>query len=211
MLAAIFDQQIKFKKKTGEAYPEWQIVRLSDLFSKIVARNLDNSILNVITNSAEYGLIPQIDFFDKEIANSENTSRYYIIKKNDFIYNPRKSNSAPYGPFNRYIYVENGIISPLYTALRLKKYCNAEYLSWYFKSSSWYRYIYDNGSQGVRYDRVSMTDDLMFGIPIYLPCDEEQIKIAHFLSSISSRVDTAEKRLNVMIQIKNRLLGEMFI
>ena len=52
-------------------------------------------VKNVITNSAEYGLIPQRDFFDKDIAVDGNTANYYVIEEGDFVYNPRKSNSAP--------------------------------------------------------------------------------------------------------------------
>lgn len=211
VLSDIFSRKIRFMKKTNKAYPEWQIVKLSDLFSKISSSNTDNTISNVITNSAEFGLLPQTDFFDKEIANSENTSGYFVIEKYDFVYNPRKSNSAPYGPFNCYNYDETGIISPLYTALRLKTKCNVEYLSWYFKSSSWYRYIYDNGSQGVRHDRVSMTDELLFGIPIFIPCDEEQTKITQYLSALNEYVGSEKNCLEAMVKIKDRLLNEMFI
>ena len=134
-----------------------------------------------------------------------------MIQKNDFVYNPRKSNSAPYGPFNCYSHDEIGIISPLYTALRLKTKCNIEYLSWYFKSSSWYRYIYDNGSQGVRHDRVSMTDELLFGIPILLPSDEEQAKIAQYLTFLNDYACSAEQILDKMIKVKDNLVNEMFI
>lgn len=211
MLSDVFSRKIRFKNKNGEEYPEWQILKLKDVFSKISSRNKNNLLSNVITNSAEYGLIPQTDYFDKEIANVENTTNYYIIEKNDFVYNPRKSNSAPYGPFNCYKYDENGIISPLYTALHLRFECNTDYLSWYFKSTSWYRYIYDNGSQGVRHDRVSMTDDLLFGIPIYFPCDEEQEKISQYLSSINKYVDLENKRLIAMNKIKDELLNKIFI
>ena len=66
----------------------------------IKEKNLDEKIDLVLSNSAIYGLISQTDFFDKDIANKENTSRYYIITKGDFVYNPRKSIYAPYGPVN---------------------------------------------------------------------------------------------------------------
>ena len=36
-------------------------------------------ISNVICNSAKQGLIPQREYFDKDIANSDNTNGYYII------------------------------------------------------------------------------------------------------------------------------------
>ncbi len=34
---------------------------------------------------------------------------------------------------------------------------------------------YDNGLQGVRHDRVSMTDDLLMGIPVRYPSHEKQL------------------------------------
>ena len=142
----------------------FETVQLSAIFKKVSRRNSNGEIKNVITNSAEYGLIPQRDFFDKDIAVDGNTSNYYVIEHGDFVYNPRKSNTAPYGPFNRYEREERGIISPLYTCLVLQADIEPSYLAWYFKSDAWYRYIYDNGSQGVRHDRVSMTDDLLMRI-----------------------------------------------
>ena len=39
-------------------------VQLSAIFKKISRRNSNEEIKNVITNSAEYGLIPQRDFFE---------------------------------------------------------------------------------------------------------------------------------------------------
>ena len=80
----------------------FETVKLSAIFKKVSRRNNKSEIKNVITNSAEYGLIPQRDFFDKDIAVDGNTSNYYVIEQGDFVYNPRKSNTAPYGPFNRY-------------------------------------------------------------------------------------------------------------
>ena len=84
-----------------------------------------------------------------------------MIKAGDFVYNPRKSKQAPYGPFNCYQLKEDGIVSPLYTCLRPKGNADDEYLHWYFQSGSWYRFIYENGAQnGARHDRVGMTDSL---------------------------------------------------
>lgn len=71
---------------------------------------------NVICNSAKQGLIPQREYFDKDIANSDNTSGYYIIEENDFVYNPRKSTDDPYGPISSYghpIYQEDNSSSCL--------------------------------------------------------------------------------------------------
>ena len=103
-----------FRRSHGQTESQqWQQVRLGDIFKKVSRRNTDGKIKNVITNSAEYGLIPQRDFFDKDIAIEGNTENYYVIENGDFVYNPRKSITAPYGPFNRYTLKDQGIISPL--------------------------------------------------------------------------------------------------
>ena len=176
-----------FRNMSAFSPSGFETVRLSDIFKKASRRNSNGEIKNVITNSAEHGLIPQRDFFDKDIAVDGNTGNYYVIEYGDFVYNPRKSNTAPYGPFNRYERQEKGIISPLYTCLVLKTDIEPAYLAWYFKSDAWYRYIYDNGSQGVRHDRVSMTDDLLMGIPVIIPSKDSQIKIAKLLDCLEKR------------------------
>ena len=188
----------------------WNTVKLGTIFKKVSRRNTNGGIKNVITNSAEYGLIPQRDFFDKDIAVDGNTSNYYVIDEGDFVYNPRKSNTAPYGPFNRYTLKEKGIISPLYTCLVLQADINPAYLAWYFKSDAWYRYIYDNGSQGVRHDRVSMTDDLLMGIPVSFPVISKQRKIAELLDAIEYRQSAAQSEYDMMIKLRNGFMQQLF-
>lgn len=190
---------------------QWQQVRLGDIFKKVSRRNTNGKIKNVITNSAEYGLIPQRDFFDKDIAVDGNTSTYYVIEEGDFVYNPRKSNNAPFGSFNRYTLSEQGIISPLYTCLVLQANINPSYLAWYFKSDAWHRYIYDNGSQGVRHDRVSMTDNLLMGIPVIYPERKIQDNIANTLDLIESRLHLAQNKLDLLNIERNGFMQQLFI
>ena len=194
----------------GKDAEKWDIVELRDLFSKVARRNRDGKVKNVITNSAEFGLIPQRDFFDKSIAVDGNTDGYYVIRTGDFVYNPRKSTTAPFGPFNRYTGTEDGIISPLYTCLVPKGKANPEYLAWYFRSTAWHRYVYDNGSQGARHDRVNMTDDLLFGIPVLLPPIAVQERIADGLNAIDARWSSANKVLAHLEKMKRGLLQQLF-
>ncbi len=144
----------------------------------------------MISNSAKNGLIPQKDYFDKDIANADNTAGYYIISRNDFVYNPRKSADAPYGPISRYTYGEDGIVSPLYLCFRGNEDVNPEYFERYFRSSAWHRYIYMSGDSGARHDRVSIKDETFFEMPIHLPSDAEQKKIAIFLSLLEKKIES---------------------
>ena len=200
-----------FRQLPSQNGTEWTCVRLGDIFKKVSRRNTDGVIKNVITNSAEYGLIPQRDFFDKDIAVDGNTANYYVIENGDFVYNPRKSNSAPYGPFNRYTLSEQGIISPLYTCLVLQADISPSYLAWYFKSDAWYRYIYDNGSQGVRHDRVSMTDDLLMGIPVMYPSHVKQLLYADILDMVEARLQATQKTLDLLSKTRDGYMRQLFI
>ena len=171
---------------------EWKTDKLSSYAKKIIKKNKGNSITNVLCNSANLGIIPQSEYFDRDIANSENTDAYYVIECGDFVYNPRKSVTAPYGPVNLYDRPESGIISPLYLCFRIKNISKDFLLRW-FKGNSWHKYVYSHGDTGVRYDRVSIKDEIFLNMPILLPSIPEQEKIAKFLSLLDERIATQNK------------------
>ena len=180
----------------------WKSALLSDYFSKNIKKNADGAITNVICNSAKQGLIPQRDYFDKYIASSDNTDGYYIIETNDFVYNPRKSTDAPYGPISSYKYPEAGIVSPLYLCFRAKQEINPLYFEWYFRSSAWHRYIYMSGDSGARHDRVSIKDGTFFAMPINIPSAQEQDRIAIFLNAIEQRIEKQRSLVEALKKYK---------
>ena len=188
----------------------WKSALLSDYFSKNIKKNADGAITNVICNSAKQGLIPQRDYFDKYIANSDNTDGYYIIETNDFVYNPRKSTDAPYGPISSYKYPEAGIVSPLYLCFRAKQEINPLYFEWYFRSSAWHRYIYMSGDSGARHDRVSIKDETFFAMPINIPSAQEQDRIALFLNAIEQRIEKQRSLVEALKKYKRGLLTYAF-
>ena len=171
---------------------EWEKNNLSKFSSKITKKNKGNVIQNVLCNSANLGIIPQNDYFDRDIANADNTDSYYIIEHGDFVYNPRKSTAAPYGPVNIYNGEKPGIISPLYLCFSVLN-ISPSFLFYRFKSSVWHPYVYSHGDTGVRFDRVSIKDDVFFDMPIYTPTQNEQEKIATLLSLIDERIATQNK------------------
>ena len=154
-------------------------------------------------------MIPQREYFDKDIANSDNTSGYYIVEKNDFVYNPRKSADAPYGPISSYKYSEAGIVSPLYLCFRAKKEINPAFFEWYFRSSAWYRYVYMSGDSGARHDRVSIKDDTFFAMPLNIPSTHEQAQITSFLERIDQRIEMQRALVENLKKYKRGLISEI--
>ncbi|WP_234135858.1 restriction endonuclease subunit S [Bacteroides hominis] len=185
-------------------------ILLSDISTKIIRKNTDNRISNVLSNSANQGVVPQSEVFDREIANEDNTSNYFVISQNDFVYNPRKSVTAPYGPINKYNGELDGVISPLYLCFRTHD-IDVDYLVWYFKSRSWYEYVYKNGDSGVRHDRVSIKDEVFFSMPLNIHSTLEQKEIAQRLNGIERFVRQEEQYLSLIQSQKDYLLQQMFI
>ena len=184
--------------------------KLSDLFEKSSQKNKDGSVSNVLTNSAQYGLISQRDFFDKDIANKDNSDGYYVVNNGDFVYNPRKSSTAPFGPFNCYQGAELGIVSPLYTVLHPKTVLNVEYLMYLFASPCWHKYVYMNGDKGARFDRVSIKTDVFMNMPVNLPSEQEQAEVADCLSSVDAVIADYEAQVENMQNQKKGVMQKLF-
>ena len=195
---------------TNDTKHDRKRIILSDISIKITRRNAENRIGYVLSNSANHGVIPQSEVFDREIANEDNTSNYFVISNNDFVYNPRKSAIAPYGPINKYDGETEGVISPLYLCFKAHD-VDIDYLAWYFKSCLWYEYVYKNGDSGVRHDRVSIKDDIFFSMPLYIHNTFEQRKIVHRMNWIEQFVRREERYLTLLHAQKSYLLQQMFI
>ena len=196
---------LRFPEFSGE----WEKLRLSDFATKITKKNKGNIVKNVLCNSANLGLVPQGDYFDREIANTENTDGYYVICNGDFVYNPRKSTAAPFGPVNIYEEEDAGIISPLYLCFSVHNIF-PKFLYYRFKSSVWHSYVYSHGDSGVRFDRVSIKDDVFFDMPVYKPAQDEQIKIATILQLIDERIATQNKIIEDLKKFKSAIVEMLF-
>ena len=161
----------------------WEQRKLGQIADKVTEKNIATQYVETFTNSAEFGIISQRDFFDYDVSNADNIDSYYIVEQDSFVYNPRISTSAPVGPINRNKLGRTGVMSPLYTVFRTHDICS-EYLEWYFKSTKWHVFMKVNGDSGARSDRFSIKDKVFFEMPIPLPDIEEQKKVGEYFSCL---------------------------
>jgi type I restriction enzyme S subunit len=174
---------------------EWKYVKLSIVADKCTTKNREFAYSLVLTNSAQHGVIPQSEHFDKDIAVNENIDGYFVINDGEFVYNPRISTAAPCGPIRRNHSGETGIVSPLYTVFRLKEgKIDDSFAEYYFFSSAWYKYAKSIANYGVRHDRMAISDADFFSMPIPLPPLTEQCAVAEILTT-QDRLITAKTRL----------------
>ena len=196
------------KTPAGILPKSWKVTSLCNVLKKKNAKNKGRKYDRILTNSATKGIVPQTDYFDKQIANDENTEGYYVVEKGDFVYNPRISVSAPCGPFNKYYENETGIMSPLYSVYQFvdENVHYSEFLAQYFLSAYWYRYMNGIANYGARSDRMNVTQDMMDLMPLPYPPESEYKKIVRILLNQDRVIVLREKLLAEKLRQKQYLM-----
>ncbi|MDG4517417.1 restriction endonuclease subunit S [Streptococcus suis] len=187
----------------------WKQRKLGEVAEKISQKNLDRQYVETFTNSAEFGIISQRDFFEKNISSLDNISGYYIVSPDDFVYNPRISNLAPVGPIKRNKLGRVGVMSPLYTIFRFSD-IHLDFVEKYFDTTIWHRYMELNGDSGARSDRFAIKDSVFKGLPIPLPSLPEQEAIGNFFSDLDQLITLHQRKLDDVKELKKALLQKMF-
>ena len=209
----------KMFPKNGSSVPEirfngftddWEQRKLSEIADKVTEKNAGLQYMETFTNSAEFGIISQRDFFDHDIAKMSSLGGYYIVRNEDFVYNPRISTSAPVGPINRNKLGRIGVMSPLYTVFRPHD-VDTTYLEYFFKSKYWHSFMNFNGDSGARSDRFSIKDSIFFEMPIPLPYIEEQRKIGKHLTQLDHLITLHQRKVEKLQIMKKSMLEKMFV
>ena len=187
----------------------WEQRKLSEIADKVTEKNSGLQYVETFTNSAEFGIISQRDFFDHDIAKLSSLDGYYIVKNEDFVYNPRISTSAPVGPINRNKLGRTGVMSPLYTVFRPHD-VDTTYLEHFFKCAYWHSFMNFNGDSGARSDRFSIKNDVFFQMPIPLPHIDEQRKIGELLTCLDHLITLHQRKFEKLTNVKKSMLEKMF-
>ena len=208
----------KMFPKNGAKVPElrfagfaddWEERKLGDISYKVKEKNKTGEFTETLTNSAEYGIINQRDFFNKDISNAKNLTGYYVVKNDDFVYNPRISNFAPVGPIKRNKLGRTGVMSPLYYVFRTHD-IDKNYLEKYFDTVYWHRFMKLNGDSGVRADRFAIKESVFVEMPIPYPTIEEQEKIGSFFKQLDDTIALHQRKLDLLKEQKKGYLQKMF-
>ncbi len=139
------------------------------------------------------GVSNETGIFLSENLSPEDTSQsYFLVKKNQFCYNPYRINVGSIG-LNEFDY-DNQIISGAYLVFGTKEdELNPKYLSFLFKSKFFLDYVNEKANGGVRMN-FKFEDMEYWEIP--LPAIEEQHEIVEQLEKQNAIIDGANKILS---------------
>ena len=194
------------KKRLPRLDGEWKNYRLNQITKRIKRKN-DIANDNVLTISAQNGLINQSEFFNKEIA-SEDKSNYYLLQRNDFAYNKSYSSGYPFGAIKRLTRYDVGIVSPLYICFQIiAEEVSLEYMEQYFEAGLMNREIQAFAQEGARnHGLLNIAVDDFFNAKIVLPSYDEQLAIAKLLTAADKEIDLLRRDLEQEKRKKKALM-----
>ena len=193
-------------------FGDWHFVRLSDICHRICRKNTGEQCKQVLTIAAQYGLVSQEEFFNKNVA-SENLSGYYLLQKGDFAYNKSYSGDYVWGTVKRLDNYEQGVLSPLYICFRPDPArVDSDFLIYYFESKKWHKTVANIAGEGARNHgllKISVVD--YFNTIHCIPSMDEQKQIAQIIGTLLSKIAREQRMLNCYAAQRQYLLRQMFI
>ena len=187
----------------------WKAVRLKEISSRITRKNQDNKCQNVLTISAQSGLISQTDFFNKQVA-SKDLSSYILLKKGDFAYNKSYSAGYSFGAFKRLNFYDEGVASPLYIYFKFNDDICSDFFEFYFDGGQANRQIKDIVQEGARnHGLLNLSIDDFFNIKICTPPLDEQKKIAEILSTWDEAINLTINLIESKKRFKKALMQNL--
>jgi type I restriction enzyme S subunit len=182
----------------GRINHTWKGYNLSDLCSPVSRKNSENNT-NVLTSSAQNGLVSQLEYYNKSVS-AENVTGYYLLKKGEFAYNRSSAKGYPYGATKRLDRYEKGVLSTLYLCFALKPNapCESDFLLHLFESGAANRELRAVCQEGARsHGLLNITKSDFFGIKLFLPNQDQQKKI-------QSALNTAQEEIDLLKQLADK-------
>ncbi len=170
----------------------WSTCLLGQRFQRIVRRNQDNC-KNVLTISAQLGLVSQREYFNQEVASADRRG-YFLLKKGEFAYNKSYSEGYPLGAIKRLETSDEGIVSPLYICFATRTLTVSDFYTQYFEFGGYDHEIYRIAQEGARnHGLLNISTEDFFKGSIIDPPHPEQHKIAEILMCCDQVISLKEQ------------------
>lgn len=179
----------------------WRTVALHEIAELVRDTNTVGS-KNVLTISAQKGLVAQTEFFSKIIA-GKNLDRYLLVQPGDFVYNRSYSNEYSLGAIKEWVPEtadeQFGIVSPMYVVFRAKEDVH-EILSLVWDTDVWHSSLSQRIVMGVRHHgMLNIRPTEFMKMTVTLPEEaEERAKVVKLVKLLRKLVSLEEKKHDML-------------
>ena len=199
--------QLRFEGFTDD----WEQRKLKDIVNRVTRKNKNLESTLPLTISAQYGLVDQITFFNKQIA-SKDMSGYYLLQKGEFAYNKSYSKDFPWGAIKRLNMYDEGVLSTLYIAFLPFK-VNSDFLVSYYETDGWHKEVAIRAAEGARnHGLLNITAVDFFDTGLMIPPNnDEQQEIGGFFIELDHTITLHQRKLDLLKEQKKGFLQKMFV
>ncbi|MGW0980356.1 hypothetical protein ACWD33_05895 [Streptomyces xiamenensis] len=189
---------------------DWRQVSLSEVVTRVTTKNVNGTNENVLTVSAEHGLIAQSSFFTKKVA-SKDTSGYYVVEPGQFVYNKSTSKSAAYGTVARNLSSEPGIVSPLYFVFEAKDGAALpEYLELALNSDQFFGSLAGMLREGARaHGLLNVRLKEFYAATVALPPAPVQERIVEVIGAVDDQITALNAEAEALAAVLRRRRADL--
>ena len=190
--------------------PDWVLTPFKQIFARVKEKNVENN-LNVLTISAQDGLISQLEYFNKSVS-AKDVSGYFLLRRGDFAYNKSYSQGYPMGAIKALKKYPKGVVSTLYICFRPCSECNVSFFEHYFDSGAFNGELEQIAQEGARNHGLLNigVHDFFDKTFLFIPSPEEQKEVADCLTSINELIAMASTELDAIRTHKRGLMQQLF-
>lgn len=221
LMQKIFSQEVRFKADDGSEYPEWEEKRLGDAVETVTdyvaAGSFADLAKNVIYNNfKDYAQLIRTtdlksDFLRNDFVYVSESAFRYLYRVNldkESIIMPNVGNCGEiYYIIPKKLPYKNNVLGPNAILLRSSS-VNNKFLSYLFVQKDFQvkLKIITSPSGQTKFNKTDLKN-----IRFYIPCADEQQKIADCLSAMDRKIEAEKKILEDWKELKKALLQQMFV
>ncbi len=202
VMQKIFTQKLRFKDENGGDYHDWQTKKLGEVFKERTQRG--SAMKDMLSVTINQGVVP-FSSIDRKDNSSENKQNYKRVEVGDIAYNSMRMWQGASG-VSRYA----GIVSPAYTVIKPDTGNVSQFWGYYFKFPN-VILTFQRYSQGLTSDTWNLKFNQLSRITLQVPAQEEQQKIADFLTTLDDKINLEKTKLDQAKLFKKSLLQRMFV
>lgn len=198
----LFSQQLRFKDKGGNAFPEWEEKPLFKVLTEYKCKTTIENQYDVLTSSRN-GLMMQSDYYREGRLTERSNVGFHVIPHGYITYRSRSDDRMFF--FNLNERGKTGIISHYYPVFSMNNGQN----HFFIELTRYHSKIF--GKYAVGTSQVVLSYNSFSEIKLKFPCTQEQQKIAEFLQSIDKKITAVAEQIEQTKQFKKGLLQQMFV
>lgn len=200
------EPKLRFKADDGSQFPDWEKKKLSDIFVERREMQCIDDEYKLLSFTIEQGVINpedkktnKRDFLMKDKA----SKKFLRTEYNDIIYNPA---NLKYGAINRNK-LGKGLLSPIYAIFYTEQ--NAVFMESIVRNPDFIKrtlkYL-----EGTVIKLMTLKPRDFLRMKSYIPCLEEQQKIAEFLSTIDTVIAKQKETVSAWEKRKKGVMQKLF-